>query len=70
MQKLDKKIIILIITKVEKIKGNPIRYLGRLKKINAFKLRVGDYRIIIDLDYSKKELYVQTSGHRKNIYER
>jgi len=69
LSKLDDKIMISIIKKVEEIKTNPIRYLKRLKRINAFKLRVGNYRVIIDLDKSKNELTVLTLGHRKNIYK-
>lgn len=69
LRKLDKETIISIIKKVEESKTNPERYLERLKKIDAFKLRVGDYRIIIDLDQNKNELNVLTLGHRKNIYQ-
>jgi len=69
LNKLDEKIMVSIIKKVEDIKINPIRYLERLKRINAFKLRVGDYRIIIDLNQNKNELTVLTMGHRKDIYK-
>lgn len=69
LNKLDEKIMVSIIKKVEEIKINPIRYLERLKKINAFKLRIGDYRAIIDLDQNKNELTVLTMGHRKDIYK-
>lgn len=61
--------MVSIIKKVEEIKINPIRYLERLKRINAFKLRIGDYRVVIDVDQNKKELTVLTMGHRKNIYK-
>ena len=66
LNKLEEKTIISIIKKVEEIKTNPIRYLDRLKKINSFKLRVGNYRVIIDIDYNKSELNVLTLGHRKD----
>ena len=69
LNKLDEKIMIFIIKKVEEIKLNPIRYLERLKKITAFKLRVGDYRAIIDLDQNNNELTILTLGHRKDIYK-
>lgn len=69
LNKLDEKIMVSIIKKVEEIKIDPTRYLERLKDINAFKLRIGDYRVMIDIDYNKNELNVLTLGHRKNIYK-
>ncbi len=42
----------------------------RLKGEEAFRLRLGDYRIILDIDYSEKQIKILKIGHRKNIYER
>jgi len=33
------------------------------------KLRVGNYRIIIDVEEETKVLFVEKIGHRKNIYD-
>jgi mRNA-degrading endonuclease RelE of RelBE toxin-antitoxin system len=41
-----------------------------LEEIDGFKLRVGDYRAIIDVDNSTKTIKVLKVGHRKNVYER
>jgi mRNA interferase RelE/StbE len=35
---------------------------------NAFRLRVGDYRIIYRFDRRKNELYVAAVGHRREVY--
>ena len=67
--RLEQKITISIIKKVEEIKNNPLHFLERLTKIKAFKLRVGDYRVIIDLNENEKKLDVITLGHRKDIYK-
>lgn len=69
LKKLDKVITTKIVKKVLSIKDNPSRYLGKLKDINAWSLRVGDYRVIIDVSLKNKEIEVLTLGHRKNIYE-
>lgn len=69
LNKLDEKIMVSIIKKVEEIKIDPMRYLEKLKDINAFRLRVGDYRVMIDIGYNKNELNVLTLGHKKNIYK-
>jgi len=40
-----------------------------LVQINGFKLRIGDYRIILDVQEEIKILNVLKVGHRKNIYD-
>jgi mRNA interferase RelE/StbE len=40
----------------------------RLQGIEAFKLRVGDYRIIYQFDLERSILYLITLGHRREIY--
>lgn len=55
--------------KLQECKIEPFRYLRHLEQIKGYKLRVGDYRIIIDVDEVVKVLYVEKIGHRKNIYE-
>lgn len=34
-----------------------------------FKLRVGDYRVIYDLDYEESKIIVRYIDHRSNVYE-
>lgn len=34
----------------------------------AFRLRVGDYRIIYRFDARKNEIYVAAIGHRREVY--
>lgn len=59
-----------IIKKVNSIVEFPGHYLGHLEEIKAYKLRVGDYRLIIDLDENKKIISILFIGHRKNVYDR
>lgn len=37
---------------------------------NVFKLRIGDYRALIDVDTSKRVLFVRHLDHRKRIYKK
>lgn len=46
--------------------GTPLK--GRLKGL--FSLRFGDYRIIYEIDYAKKEVIVTSVGPRGRIYNR
>ena len=50
----------------DKIPHLPLR--GKLKGL--FKLRVGDYRIIYEIDWNQKIIYVLAIGHRKDIYKK
>ena len=53
--------------KLQECKLEPFRYLKHLTEINGYKLRVGDYRVIIDVQEKIKILFVEKIGHRKNI---
>jgi mRNA interferase RelE/StbE len=56
-----------ILWKILEAKEDPYRYFLRLKGSHLFRLRVGDYRVIAEID--EKTLRIRTVGHRKNIYE-
>jgi len=67
--KLEKKDKTRIWNKLEKCKSEPFRYLKHLENTKGYKLRVGEYRIIIDVDNGIKILNILKIGNRKNIYE-
>ena len=70
LSKLEKNIKERIWEKLQLCKENPFRFLEHLEQIKGFKLRVGDYRLIIDVDNNREIIEVLKLGHRKNIYER
>jgi mRNA interferase RelE/StbE len=41
-----------------------------LKGVDAFKLRVGNYRVIYEFDRTKGWIHVLAVGDRKDIYKR
>jgi len=69
--RLDKSIKKQIINKLKEIRKShkPRRFLDSLKGVNARKLRVGDYRLIVDVDDEDKVIYILTLGHRSEIYK-
>lgn len=69
LNKLDKKIKERIWDKLQACKINPFHFLEHLEEIKGFKLRVGDYRIIIDINILTKTISILKIGHRKNVYE-
>ncbi|MCX8027024.1 MAG: type II toxin-antitoxin system RelE/ParE family toxin [Thermodesulfovibrionales bacterium] len=34
-----------------------------------FKLKIGDYRVIYEINWDKKEIYILKIGHRRDIYK-
>ena len=70
LNKLEKDIKKRIWNKLQQCKENPFHFLEHLENIEGYKLRVGDYRLIIDVDKSNQILYILKIGHRKNIYEK
>jgi len=69
LNKLEKGLRERIWNKLQQCKEDPFHFLEHLEEINGYKLRVGDYRLIIDVDQTNKILKVLKVGHRKNIYE-
>ncbi len=41
----------------------------RMQGVEAFRLRVGDYRIIYRFDLAKNILHLIAVGHRRDVYE-
>lgn len=48
---------------------HPDRHLKRLRGRDDYRLRIGDYRAIIDWNRDENVLYVTDFGHRRNIYD-
>jgi mRNA interferase RelE/StbE len=69
LEKCENTIAKRIWDKIMSTKENPYHFFERLAGRKDFKLRVGDYRVIADIDDSKKIIQVSLIGHRKNIYK-
>jgi mRNA interferase RelE/StbE len=67
LQKLPKELRNRIFNKITSTKENPFRYFERLEGREEYKMRVGDYRIIVDIENNKIKIVL--IGHRKNIYK-
>jgi len=68
LRKLDGSLRDRIVRKLEQAAKEPSRFLERLSAVESYKLRVGDHRIIIDVDWKAETLYVLTLGHRSVVY--
>jgi len=66
--KLEKPLQERIIGSLERIRVRPEAYVTKLIGDPGYKLRVGDYRVILDIDKGKLIILVIKVGHRKSIY--
>jgi len=58
-----------IMTKLHEVTDFTDHYLKRLSGSPYYRLRVGDYRVIIDWRKEDEELFVREIGHRRNVYD-
>ncbi len=58
-----------IISKVESIKDNPFLFVKHLQGVALYSLRIGDYRIIMDIENQKMVIFVVKIGHRGKVYD-
>jgi len=68
--KLEKNIQKRIITALERIRIRPESYITKLIGDPGYKLRVGDYRVIMDINNNNLLILIIMVGHRKEIYKR
>lgn len=67
---LEKETRKRIVSKLEQIRDWPDHFLKPLKNYPYHRLRVGDYRVIIDWRKDQETLWVVAVGHRRNVYDR
>ncbi len=68
LEKLPKQLRERIFSKIIASKEEPFRFFRSLEGKDFYKLRVGDYRVIADIN--KNAIEIVLIGHRKNIYKR
>ncbi len=69
LSKLPKEVKERIFNKIIQAKENPLHFFERLVSRTDYKLRVGDYRVIADINHDTQKIIITLVGHRKNIYD-
>ncbi|PWB50325.1 MAG: type II toxin-antitoxin system RelE/ParE family toxin [Candidatus Methanoperedenaceae archaeon] len=71
LKKLDRTVANRIYKKVSQLSANPY-HLDVTKMVGDpyFRLRVGDYRVIFDIQNYMLRVLVLKVGHRKNVYKK
>jgi len=68
--KIDKKLIPVIKNAIAELADNPRPYgYKKLKGEEAYRIRVGDYRVIYEIDDDVILVTVVSVGHRKDVYK-
>ena len=68
LDKLQKDIAERILDKLEAVKEDPFRYLEHYEG-EGYKLRIGDYRMLVDVDFEKKTIIIQVFDKRGRVYK-
>jgi len=69
LKKLDKKNQDRVIKALERIRHNPFKYIKKLTDRPEYRLRVGDYRVLMLIDQGKLIILVVAVAHRKKVYK-
>jgi len=68
--RLEKKDQRMIHSALDRIRIRPHRFVRKLVGEQGFRLRVGDFRVILDIKDDVLIIMVITVAHRRNVYDR
>jgi mRNA interferase RelE/StbE len=66
--KLERSVAKRILERVQGLQSDPYRSLRRLVGVPYYRLRVGDYRVIVEITPGRLLILVLKVGHRSQIY--
>jgi len=69
LEKSEKKLSKRIWNKIMSTKENPHHFFEKLVGRKDYKIRIGDYRAVVDIDDNKKKIEVTLIEHRKKVYK-
>ena len=70
LEKLQKEIIRRVLNKFDLVIEEPFRFLEHYEGENLFKLRIGDYRALVEVNIQNKILLVKVFDHRGKVYNK
>jgi mRNA interferase RelE/StbE len=68
LKRLDRTVARRIFDKVGELRENPHRLVRKLVNSKYYRLRIGDYRVVLDIKENVLRILVLKVGHRKSIY--
>ena len=69
IHKLEKKDAELVLRNIYSIRDDPFRFLKRLQGEKLWRLRIADYRAVVDVVVSGRKVIVLRIGHRRDVYD-
>lgn len=69
LKKLPRKDAEAILRKIYSIRDNPFPHIKRLQGQKLWRLRIMDFRAILDILISGQKIIILRIGHRKNVYD-
>ena len=70
LEKLPKNIQEIILNRIYSIRHEPFHYLKKLQGSKLWRLRIMDYRAIVDIILTESKIIVLTVDKRSRVYER
>jgi mRNA interferase RelE/StbE len=69
LAKLDRQAAKRIAKKLHEVSTDPFLYVSKLVSQDLYKLRVGDYRVLMTIQQDKLIIIVVEVSHRRNVYK-
>ena len=69
LKKLDNNAVKRILDKLDATCENPTHFFERLVGREEYKIRIGDHRVLAKIFHNDSTIFIQSLGHRKNIYK-
>lgn len=69
LHKIEKQIRARIVEGTKQQGENPDKLGKSLKQSDFWSLRVGDYRVIYEIDQNKNQVVILFVGHRSKVYD-
>ncbi len=69
LAKIDMQTAKRIAKKLHEVSADPFLYVSRLVGQDLYKLRVGDYRVLMTIQQDKLIIMVVEISHRRNVYK-
>ena len=70
MEMLDRSIARRIYEKVDQLRQNPERYVAKLVSYPYYRLRIGDFGVILDIQSQMLIVLILKVGYRSDVYKR
>jgi mRNA interferase RelE/StbE len=70
LKMLDRSVARRVFDKVGDLRDNPHRLVQKLVNSPYYRLRVGDYRVILDIQENVLRILVLRVGHRESVHGR